>query len=189
MNEDEVELIFLDIEMPEMTGLDLLEALPYMPQIIFTTANKEYAFDAYEYDVTDFLKKPITLSRFLKSIEKARLREEQLTAVARGSAESELYVKTDGRYVRLPYDQVLYFENVGDYVKVVSTLGNFLFHSTIKGLEKRLVNPRFLKVHRSFIVNLNKIKDIEDGTLVISDKVIPISRAHKPVLMKRLNII
>lgn len=187
--ESEIELIFLDIEMPGMSGLELITALPYLPQIIFTTSNKEYAFEAFEYDVTDFLKKPVTQTRFLKAVEKAQKREEQLSAIALSSKQSEIYIKTDGRLVRIAFSEILYFENVGDYIKVISELGNFIFHGTIKALDSRIAHPRFLKVHRSYIVNLDKIKDIEDNTLVIEKKVIPISRAHKSILMRHINIL
>ena len=185
----EIDLILLDIDMPGMSGLELLEALPYLPQIIFTTSNKEYAFEAFEYDVTDFLKKPISLPRFSKAIEKAQARHEQLNAIALSSANSEIYVRSDGRLVRIGYDEILYFENVGDYIKVISSVGNFIFHGTIKALDNRITHPRFLKVHRSYIINLDKIKDIEDNTLVIERKVIPISRAHKPILLRSINIL
>lgn len=189
LEKEEVDLIFLDIEMPDMTGLDLIEQLPYLPQIIFTTSNQDYAYAAFEYDVTDFLKKPVTMSRFLKAIEKVQTRKSQLNAVADSSASSEIYIRVDGRLVRLPYEDIYYFENVGDYIKVVSVHGNFIFHSTIKALNQKIKNPRFLKVHRSYIVNLNKIKDIEDSTLVIDQKVIPISRSHRPVILRSINLI
>ncbi len=184
-----VDLIFLDIEMPGMSGLELLEQLPYSPQIIFTTSNKEYAFEAFEYEVTDFLKKPIQQNRFLKAVEKAEHRFQQLQAVAHASAGKEIYVKASGKLIRLNYEDILYFENVGDYIKVVTNDKNHIIHGTIKGLDEKLDYPRFLKVHRSFIVNLDKIKDIEDSTIVIEKKVIPVSRAHKPILMQSLNIL
>ena len=188
-SKSEIALIFLDIEMPGMSGLELITALPYLPQIIFTTSNKGYAFEAFEYDVTDFLKKPVTQARFFKAVEKAQKREEQLSAIALSSKQSEIYVKTDGRLVRIAFHEILYFENVGDYIKAITELGNFIFHGTIKALDSRITHPRFLKVHRSYIVNLDKIKDIEDNTLVIEKKVIPISRAHKSILMRHINIL
>lgn len=189
VKEKAVDLIFLDIEMPGMTGLELLEQLPYSPQIIFTTSNKDYAFEAFEYEVTDFLKKPIQQNRFLKAVEKAEHRFQQLQAVAHASAGKEIYVKASGKLIRLNYEDILYFENVGDYIKVVTNDKNHIIHGTIKGLDEKLDYPRFLKVHRSFIVNLDKIKDIEDSTIVIEKKVIPVSRAHKPILMQSLNIL
>ncbi|MEM9544578.1 MAG: LytTR family DNA-binding domain-containing protein [Bacteroidota bacterium] len=186
---DAVDLIFLDIEMPDMTGIELLEQLTVTPQVIFTTGNKEYAFEAFEYDVTDFLKKPITQLRFAKAVEKAIQRQEQLDAIATASSKNEIYIRTDGRYVRVPFSNILYFENVGDYVKVITSSGNHIIHGSMKSIDSRIQHPRFLKVHRSYIVNLDKIKDIEDNTLVIDKAVIPISRAHKPILMRTINLL
>lgn len=189
LQKNEIDLLFLDIEMPGMNGLELLEVLPYMPQVIFTTSNKEYAFEAFEYDITDFLKKPITQPRFDKAVAKAKKQQGQLTAIAQSSANEEIYVRADKKLTRLPFDSILYFENVGDYVKVHSTSGAFVFHYTIKTLETKLTHPRFLKVHRAFIVNMSKIIDIQDNSLTIGDSVIPISRAHKSVLMNAINLL
>lgn len=189
LKDNEVDLILLDIEMPEMTGLELIDKITYLPQIIFTTGNKDYAFDAYEHDVTDFLKKPINPNRFKTAIEKAVNRQVRLNAVANYSAGHELYVKTDGKLIRLSFDDILYFENVGDYVKIISTKGTFVIYAALKAIDEKLKHPCFLKVHRSFIVNLNKIKDIEENTLVIEKKVIPISRAFKPIIMRSINIL
>ncbi len=185
----DLDLVLLDIEMPGMSGIELLETLPYLPQIIFTTGNKRYAFEAFEYDVTDFLKKPITHDRFVKSIDKVKSLKERRNAIAHASSQHEIYIKTDGRYVRLPFDDILYFENIGDYIKVITIDKTHIIHGTMKSIDQKIKNPRFLKVHRSYIVNMNKIKDIEDNTLVIAKKVIPISRAHKPILMNSLNLI
>lgn len=189
LGQNEIDLMFLDIEMPDMTGIELMDKLPYFPQIIITTSNKEYAYDAFEYEVVDFLKKPIPLPRFQKTIEKVISNHELRNKVALESAATELYVKTDGKYIRVPYSDILYFENVGDYIKVITNTGMHIIYGALKSLAERLSYPRFLKVHRSFIVNLDKIVDIEDNTLVIGKKVIPISRAHKPIIMNSINII
>lgn len=189
LSQNKVDLMFLDIEMPDMTGLELIDKISFLPQIIITTANQEYAYDAFEYEVVDFLKKPITLPRFNKTIDKVLSNYEMRNKVALSSAATELYVKTDGKYIRVPYSDVLYFENVGDYIKVITTNGMHIIYGALKSLAQRLSYPRFLKVHRSFIVNLDKIVDIEDNSLVIGKKVIPISRAHKPVIMNSINII
>ena len=186
---DSLELILLDIEMPGMSGLELMEQIPYLPQVIFTTGNKEYAYEAYEYDITDFLKKPISADRFAKAIDKVIHIKERRNAVATSSEKHELYIKTDGRYVRLAYEDILYFENVGDYIKAITTHGTYVFHDTMKALDQKITNPRFMKVHRSYIVNMNCIKDIEDNTIVVEKKVIPVSRAYKSILMNSLNLI
>lgn len=189
LENEQVDLILLDVEMPGISGLELIDKLPYLPQIVITTSNTDYAFDALEYEVTDFLKKPVQQPRFLKAIEKVVLRQDQLSKMHSLSASKELYVKTDGRLTRLDYDDIFYFENVGDYVKVISSKGNHIIYGALKAIDEKLVHPRFLKVHRSYIINLDKIVDIEDNSIVINDKVIPISRAHKPVLLKSLNIL
>ena len=186
---NDVDLIFLDIEMPGMSGIELLDELKKIPQVIFTTSNKEYAYEAIEYEVTDFIKKPIEPLRFEKAVQKAIKLEEDLKSAALSSSKSEIYLRVDGKYIRIPYGDILYFENVGDYIKIITESKVHVFHGALKNIDARLNHPRMLKVHRSFIVNLNKIKDIEDNSIVIKDKVIPISRAHKPILMKSINIL
>lgn len=189
IQQENVELILLDIEMPGISGLQLLEKIPYLPQVIFTTGNKDYAYEAYEYDITDFLKKPVSADRFGKAIQKAVELQQKRYATATESAKYEFYIKSKGRYVRLAYESILYFENVGDYIKVVTEEGSHLIHSTLKAIDAKITNPRFLKVHRSYIINLNKIKDIEDNTIVIAKKVIPVSRAYKSLLMGSINLL
>ena len=187
---EEIDLVFLDVEMPGLSGLELIDKLPYMPHIVITTSNKEYAYDAFEYEVTDFLAKPIAMPRFTSAVDKAIFNENKIQKVAGSSSANELYVKVDGKLIRLPYDSIMYFENVGDYVKVITDgMGVHVIYGALKSIDEKLNYPRFLKVHRSYIVNLDKVKDIEDNTLVIEKKVIPISRAHKNTLLKTINIL
>ena len=187
VNDDAIDLILLDIEMPGMNGIEFLNQVSYLPQVIFITSQRKYAYEAFEYQVTDFLEKPITLLRFNQAIEKAIDIQQQINAYKNRS--NDLYVKNDGRFIRLSYDDILYFENVGDYVRIKTEEQQFIVHSTLKNVDRKLRDPRFLKVHRSFIINLDKIKDIEENTLVIEKTVIPISRANKPILMSRLNFL
>lgn len=187
LSKEIIDLIFLDIEMPEITGIEFLEHAVSLPQVIFTTSKTEYAFEAFNYQVTDYLKKPITYPRFQQAVEKAYAIHEKNNAYKANA--QEVYVREDGRFVRIPFDHILYFENVGDYIRVKTVSGSHIIHGTLKSIAAKLENPQFLKVHRSFIVNLSKIKDIEENTLVIEKKVIPISRANKPVLMGKLNLL
>jgi two-component system LytT family response regulator len=187
MADQSVDLIWLDVEMPGLSGLELLEQLPSIPYVVLTTSKTEYAYDAFQYQVTDYLKKPITMPRFKIAVEKVL----ELNAHAKTSspaAQKEIYIKTDGRYIRLPFDNISYIENTGDYVKIYTTTQTHIVYSTMKYLEEKL-GVQFLRVHRSYIVHLDKIVDIEENTLVISNKVIPISRANKPELMNRLNLL
>lgn len=187
LSEHEVDLIWLDVEMPGLSGFGLLEKLPSIPFVILTTSKIEYAFDAFQYNVTDYLKKPITLPRFNIAVEKVL----DLHSRAKASTDDgrqEIYIKTDGRYIRLPFETISYVENTGDYVKIFTTTQTHIVYTTMKYLEEKL-GAQFLRVHRSFIVHLSKIVDIEDNTLVVSNKVIPISRANKSELMNRLNLL
>jgi DNA-binding LytR/AlgR family response regulator len=188
-SDNDIDLLLLDIEMPGLSGIDLLDRLKIRPQVIFTTSHTDYAYEAFEYEVCDFLKKPILADRFTKSVLKAKQILDQLNDSSNFSAENEIYIKQDGRFIRIPYKSVYYFENVGDYIKVFTEKGNFIIYGALKTVDAKLSYPGFLKVHRSYIVNLEKIKDIEDNTLVIEKKVIPISRAYKPILFKTINIL
>ena len=184
----DIDLILLDIEMPNMTGLEFLEKLPYHPDIIFTTSNPKYAYYAYEHQVIDFLKKPISFPRFQQGIQKIINNQRQVKP-RDGNDIQQFFIKDGTRLIRIDYDAVLYLENAGDYVKIVTAEKTFVFYSTLKDLEKKLPESTFLRVHRSFIINLNKIKDIEDSTLVINKKVIPISRSKRPILMDKIHLI
>ena len=185
LEKEDIDLLFLDVEMPGLSGIELLEALPALPLVIFTTAKKDYAYEAFEYKAVDYLKKPIAWPRFIEAVSKARM---QLQRAVPRSAE-EVYIKEDGRFLRLNYDDILYFENVGDYVRIKTTKGSHIIYSTLKNIYKKLDQTKFYRVHRTYIVNMSKIEDIEDNSLVIGGKVIPISRANNPTLMARIHLL
>jgi two-component system, LytTR family, response regulator len=191
LTENPVDLVWLDVEMPGLSGFGLIEKLPTMPYIVLTTSKTEYAFEAFQHQVTDYLKKPITRPRFSLAVEKV-LELHNRAKTAATSDRKEIYVKTDGRYIRLPFEAIAYVENSGDYVKIVTDVPNqrqtHIVYATMKYMEEKL-GQQFLRVHRSFIVHLDKIVDIEENTLVVDQKVIPISRANKPELMNRLNLL
>ncbi|GAB5553575.1 MAG: LytTR family DNA-binding domain-containing protein [Saprospiraceae bacterium] len=182
-----IDLILLDIEMQGMSGIDLLNELVQQPQVIFITSERKYAYEAFQYQVTDYLQKPIKMNRFQEAIEKVQKVQTEIERYKKRS--TDIYIKVEGRYVRLSYDEILFFEYVGDYVRIATTKGRFIIHSTLKSIDQKLKDARFLKVHRSFIINLDKIKDIEENSLVIEGAVIPISRANKPILLSRLNFL
>jgi DNA-binding LytR/AlgR family response regulator len=181
-----VDLIFLDVEMPGATGFDLMDQLVYTPQVILTTSKTEYAYDAFQYNVTDYLKKPFTYQRFLEAIQKVQKKSEQDGAA---SEQDHLFIKADGKLIRLKNDEILYIESMGDYVKFVTPEKKYISHNTIKNLETKVNPQRFLKVHRSYIVNLSRIDDIQENVLFIRGNMIPISKAHKARVMQKINII
>lgn len=186
LSKESIDIIWLDVEMPGLSGFDLLKNLTSMPQVIMTTSKVEYAFEAYQYQVTDYIQKPLTMPRFKMAVEKVLELNTRKTTTS--PEREEIYVKIDGRYIRLAYSDILYIENIGDYVNIITQKQSFIVHTTMKYLEEKLGNC-FLRVHRSFIVHLDKIVDIEENNLVVSNKVIPISRANKPELLNKLNML
>lgn len=187
LKDNEIQILFLDVEMPGNNGFTLLDKLIYMPKVILTTSKTEYAFDAFEYHVTDFLKKPITYNRFLKSVEKAT--QSSGEAQSDTPEEKDFFIKAEGKLIRLCYEDILYIESVGDYVKYFTASKNYLTHSTLKAVEEKMGTHQFMKVHRSYIVNLRKIRDIQDNSVVIEGKVIPISKSLKQGVMQKLNVV
>jgi len=183
-----VDLLLLDIEMPTMSGVELLNFLPVLPTVIFTTSNSRYAFDAFELEALDFLKKPFRFKRFEKAIEKMVQfhKDKKITSTINSN---DIYIKEKGRYKRLLLDDILYFQNVTDYVCIKTKSGSHTIISTLKSIADKLPHDRFMKVHRSFIVNLDKILDIDESTMVVDKKVIPISRSNRPLLMKKINLL
>lgn len=186
LSQNEIDILFLDVEMPVNNGFELLDKLPYLPKVILTTGKTDYAYDAFQYHVIDYLKKPITYARFVKSIEKAVQSGNETQAHTAGE---DFFIKAEGKLIRLRYDEVLYIESVGDYVKYFTSAKNYLTHSTLKAIEEKMDNNQFMKIHRSYIVNLRKIKDIQDNSVVIEGKVIPISKSLKSGVMLKLNVV
>ena len=186
LNEQTIDLIFLDVEMPGATGFDLLDQLVYSPSVILTTSKTEYAYDAFQYNVTDYMKKPFTYARFLDAIKKVKKAEVNTATI---ESNDYIFIKADGKLIRLNNDDVLFMESMGDYVKFVTPVKKYVTLNTIKGLEEKVNKTAFLKVHRSFIVNIHKIDDIQDNTLYIKGNYIPISKAHRADVMKKLNIV
>ena len=186
---DPVGLVFLDVEMPEMTGLELAEALgagpsATRPQVVLITSKEEYAREAFDVEVTDYLIKPPTYGRFVKAVERALAR----AASDPGPADDPdtLFVKSDGRLVRLDLRAVSWIEAQKDYVLFHTEARDHLVHVTMKALEARLPDA-FVRVHRSYFVRLDRIGDVEDSSLVIERKVIPVGATYRGPLLDRLN--
>lgn len=185
-----IDVLFLDIEMPEMSGLELTRHLGNKrPVIIFTSAKKEYAVDAFELNVADYIVKPVTVSRFLQAIEKAR----EIYHSNKGQVSVEekefIFIRDNGILKRLLIDDIHFLEAMGDYVKVFTREKFHAIHVTLRNVEEKLPPNKFLRVHRSFIVALNKIEKIEDGVIVINNKTVPVADAYRSSLNKRLNIL
>jgi DNA-binding LytR/AlgR family response regulator len=186
LNNHRVDLIFLDVEMPGDDGFKLLDRIVYSPKVILTTSKTEYAYNAFEYHVTDFLKKPFTYQRFQEAIGKLALTGDTRK---KESSDDHIYIKTDGKLVRLNNDDILYIESMGDYVKFVLSDKKYVSHNTIKNLEEKINPGVFLKIHRSYIVNMKKVQNIKDNALVINGLELPISKANRAEVVRRLNVI
>lgn len=190
LKENKIDLILLDIELPEMSGIELTKNLRKpSPLIIFITSKKEYAVEAFELNVVDYLVKPITTSRFLQAIEKAR--EVLASGTEQVSIEPDEFIFIrDGNIIRrIKADDILYAEAMGDYVKIHLPNKFYAIHTTLKSVEERLATHRFVRVHRSYIVGINKIDGIQDGALVVNGKSLPVADAYRSSLNKRLNIL
>lgn len=191
LNQNVVDLIFLDVEMPGATGFDLLDRISYSPKVILTTSKTEYAFNAFQYNVADYLKKPFTYQRFLESIQKIESNSNG-TSNDIGSAkvdQDHLFIKVDTKLIKLQNTDILFVESMGDYVKFVTPNKKYVTLNTIKNLEEKLDKATFLKVHRSYLVNLTKIDDLDGNILLIQGNQVPISKGHRDEVLKRLNIL
>ena len=177
------DLLLLDVEMPDLSGFDLIKSLKQVPQTIIITGKKDYAVEAFELDVLDYLVKPVDdYSRFLKAVHKAK---ENFKPDTKKVGES-IYVRDESLLVNIKTKDILYFEAYGDYVKIGVKEKIYIIHSTLSRIESRLDND-FIRVHRSFIVRLDKIKNIDQGNLQAGEKIIPISQSMRPKLMNKIN--
>lgn len=185
LESNETDIIFLDVEMPGESGFQLLDKLMVMPKVILTTSKTDYAYDAFQYNVTDYLKKPFSYVRFQEAVNKVN---ESLIDKKPEVKKEDIFIKSDGKLTRLNYEDILYIESIGDYVKYYTPNKSYITHSTLKAVEEKISGMHFMKVHRSFIVNLKKISNIQDYTLQIGETLIPISKLLKTEVMGRINI-
>lgn len=186
LNEQSVDLIFLDIQMPKMSGIDFLKSLRQPPMVIFTTAYPEFALESYELDVIDYLVKPITFDRFLKASQKA-FDYKSLKLRASGSPSTNyFFVKCDHKFEKVNFADVLYIEAMQNYSIIHTPDRRLITYITFSGLESKLPTGQFLKVHKSFLVSVPKINAVEGNEILIGSARIPISRSLKDEVMKRI---
>lgn len=190
LQDQPTDLILLDIEMPGMTGLELTKNLgSKRPVIIFTTSKKEYAVEAFELNVADYIVKPVTPARFLQAIDKTREILASNHEVVNMSADEFIFIRDSNIIRRLKLDDILYAEAMGDYVKLHTLQKFFAIHITLKTIEERLPSARFFRIHRSYIVALNKIDTIQEGVITVNGKSLPVADAYRSSLNKQLNIL
>lgn len=187
LDEEHVDIIFLDVQMPEMSGMEFINALEKDIEIILITSEEKYAVEAFEKKVTDYLVKPIEYGRFLQASQEA----ERKVEIKRAGAvnRKEFYVRTDSKIVRIPFRNILFVEALADYVIIQTEHRKHIVHFTMKGIANRLPEDDFVRTHRSYIVNLDRIEALEDNSIVMGDKYIPVGASYKEALLDRLNFL
>jgi two-component system, LytTR family, response regulator len=192
LQKNSVDALFLDIEMPDMTGLELLQNLAERPPVVLCTSKREYAAEAFELNVVDYLVKPITLPRFIGAVEKLKAQIIADTEGVKGAPKdiNHVFVRANSSLIRLDLVDIYYIQALGDYVTFVTTTKKYTAHLTMQNIEKALPAPQFMRVHRSYIVNTHRIDAIEEGTmLIINKQVVPLGEQYKSNLMKKLNLL
>ncbi len=175
LQQQPVDLLFMDIQMPHITGIEFIRAMPNPPKVIFTTAYEQYALQGFELDVIDYLLKPIPYERFLKAAWKARdyfaLKEEKSTA-----AVPYMFAKSNGKLEKITFDEILFIEGMENYAAVHLTDKKLIIHTTIKALLEKLPAGHFVQTHKSYIAAINKVDSIEGNTLYIQKHQVPVSK-------------
>jgi DNA-binding LytR/AlgR family response regulator len=194
INQQNIDLIFLDIQMPNITGLEFIRSLKNPPLVIFTTAYPKYALDGFELNATDYLVKPFSFERFLRSVNKAYeivnlRRNKTYQPVANETLKQEEYIMVRVEYstVKVDLGQILYIEGLKDYIKIYTGKKPLLTKSTMKNIEEKLPSEQFVRVHKSFIINLGKIESIENNRIIMQEKYIPIGNQYKNAFYDLLN--
>ena len=189
LHEEPVDILFLDIQMPELSGLEFAMVLPKSTKVIFTTAYNQYALESYKVNSIDYLVKPISYEMFLKSVEKALNYFEEIRKNDLLSEEQAIYVKSDYKLLRIPLDDILYIEGLKDYVSIHVESKEEPIPSLInmKRIMDFLPTPAFMRVHRSYIVNMQKIQSIDRNRIVIGEQFIPISESYKEEVYGYIN--
>jgi DNA-binding LytR/AlgR family response regulator len=188
LSHQQIDLIFLDIQMPKLNGLNLIKSLQNPPMIIITTAYPEYALEGYDLDVIDYLLKPIPFGRLLKACHKAReFYELKKNASLTDNCKNEYcFIKSNGRYEKVLLNDLLFVEAADNYIVIHTTGKSFLTYQTLKSMEAYLPEIKFIKVHKSFIVAIDRISHIDGNDILINNNTIPISRNFKKAVLNRI---
>lgn len=193
LQQNSIDLLFLDIRMPQINGIDFLKTLKHPPKVIFTTAFSEYAVEGYELDVVDFLLKPIRFDRFLKAVNKAFPAQEKETAIITNSeapkersSDSFVYFRADRKMVKVHLHDILYIESMKDYIKVFTSGGTIITKQPLSAVESMLPEDQFIRTHRSFIVSIEKIRSFTNELLEVGKTEVPIGKLYRNGVLKVL---
>jgi DNA-binding LytR/AlgR family response regulator len=185
--QEKIDLLFLDIQMPKMTGMEFLKTLSHPPMVIFTTAYPQYAVEGFEWNAIDYLLKPFSFERFWKAVSKARTMQEAITHPAPvNEAPGYFFIKSDNKLVRILYDDILFVEALQNYVAVYTTAKKYITYLTFHSIEAHLPTGRFIRTHKSYIVAAAKVESIEGNDITIGAYHIPISRTEREAVLQQL---
>jgi DNA-binding LytR/AlgR family response regulator len=190
LNNEKIDLLFLDINMPEISGLSLAKSIRSNTKVIFTTAYREYAIEGFDLQAVDYLLKPISFDRFLKAVQKYfelhTIAENIESKTPEETALNYFFVRSDRKMVKVKFEDILYVESLSDYVKIHLIEGNVVIRETISNVESKLPSSQFLRIHRSFIVGFNKITSYTNEFVELNKKALPISRSYKDSVLEKL---
>ena len=187
VQKENIDLLFLEIDLPDIKGWDLLDVIPNHPLVIVTTDKADYAVQAFEKHVVDFLLKPVKLNRFLSAVTFAKTIFDSRNIA--NQHKEILFVKANGRWEKLNIGDIKYIQAMGDYVRIFTITDNYVVNKSMKSILQALPQAKFARVHRSYIVNIPRIENIEENSIVIDRDVIPISEHFKPSFLQKLNIL
>jgi two-component system, LytTR family, response regulator len=191
IQKNEVDIVFLDMQMPELTGIQVLKIIGTGYKIIFTTAYTDYALDGYEYNITDYLLKPISFERFTKAIEKINQNNNVLWNTNHGNhglrnEDDFIFIKSDSRMIKINLQEILFIEGLKDYLSIQTITEKLITLQNLKTFEQHLNPQQYMRVHKSYIVSLNKIDTIERNRIFIGEHVIPVGDTYRDVFLKRI---
>ncbi len=191
LKKEDVDLVFLDVEMPGMTGIELIKNLEKRPIIILITAKKDYAVEAFELNVADYIIKPVSLSRFMAAVDRAKeLYESRDQKIEINEKEKDfIFVRSNSLLTKIKIKDIIYIQALGDYVNIFTNDKRLTVHITLKGMEEKLPPDKFYRLHRSYLTSLNHIDNIEEGTAYIGKHPLPIGEQYKKELLRKINLI
>ncbi|HWY13344.1 MAG TPA: LytTR family DNA-binding domain-containing protein [Bacteroidia bacterium] len=191
LKKEDIDLVFLDVEMPGMTGIELIKNLEKRPIIILITAKKDYAVEAFELNVADYIIKPVSLSRFMAAVDRAKeLYESRDQKIEINEKDKDfIFVRSNSLLTKIKIKDIIYIQALGDYVNIFTNDKRLTVHITLKGMEEKLPPDKFYRLHRSYLTSLNHIDNIEEGTAYIGKHPLPIGEQYKKELLRKINLI
>ena len=189
LKKEEIDLIFLDVEMPEMSGIELLRNIDKRPITILITAKEHYAVEGFELNVADYIVKPVTMPRLMIAVSRAKEIYDSRNSLVEKSDKEFIFIRDKGVLAKLKFDDILFIQALGSYVTIHTLEKNHTIHLTLMAIEEKLPREKFYRLHRSYLVALNKIDKIEQETAYVGKNPIPIGEQYKKILLEKLNLV